>query len=103
MNAQEAIETIWEYMHLHHKLEKADAIFVLGSRDIRTAAYAAKLWLDGWAPFLVCSGSGNIHSDKPGGECFIGTTEAEVFAKIAIEMGVPKKAILIENKSQNTG
>jgi len=30
-------------------------------------------------------------------------TEAELFAKIATEKGVPEKAILIENKSTNTG
>lgn len=29
--------------------------------------------------------------------------EAEKFAKIAIEMGIPKEKILIENKSTNTG
>ncbi|MEX0917048.1 MAG: YdcF family protein [Candidatus Paceibacterota bacterium] len=31
------------------------------------------------------------------------STEAEVFADIAREKGVPDGAILIENKSQNTG
>ena len=30
-------------------------------------------------------------------------TEADLFAAIAIKMGVPKNAILIENKSTNTG
>lgn len=103
MTKDQAIETIWEYMHLHQTLQKADAILVLGNRDIRVAERAAQLWLDGWAPYLVCSGSGNIHNDKPGREQFVGSTEAEVFAAKAIEMGVPKDAIIVENQSQNTG
>ena len=90
-------------MHLNQKLEKADAILVLGNRDIRVGEYAAKLWLDDWAPYLICAGSGNIHNNKPGREQFVGTTEAEVFANLAIKLGVPKRSVLIENKSQNTG
>jgi len=103
MTKDHAIQTIWEYMHLHHTLKKADAIIVLGGRDIRVGAHAAQLWLDGWAPYLVCSGSGNIHNDKPGREQFVGSTEAEVFAAKAISMGVPESAIIVENQSQNTG
>jgi uncharacterized SAM-binding protein YcdF (DUF218 family) len=90
-------------MLLHHTLEKADIILTLGSHDIRVAEYSAKLWLDGWAPLLVCSGSGTVHRDNPAWGNFIGTTEAEAFAEVAIKMGVPKDAILIENASQNTG
>ena len=103
MTKDQAITTIWDYTHLHHELEKADAILVLGNRDIRVGAYAAQLWLDGWAPYLICAGSGNIHNDKPGREQFVGSTEADMFAAIAIDMGVPESAIMIENKSQNTG
>lgn len=103
MDKATAIQTVWDYMHMHHELKKADAILVLGNRDIRVGEYAAQLWLDGWAPYLICAGSGDIHNGKPGREKFIGTTEAEVFARLAIEMGVPEESILIENKSQNTG
>lgn len=90
-------------MHMNHKLQKADVIFVLGSRDVRVAEYAARLYLDGWAPVILFSGSGDIHNHEPGREKFVGTTEAEVFANIAQEKGVPKASIFIENKSQNTG
>lgn len=86
-----------------HQLKKADVIFVLGSRDTRVAEYATQLYLDGWAPFILFSGSGDIHNHKPGREKFMGSTEAEVFADIARKEGVLDKAILIENKSQNTG
>lgn len=88
---------------MNHELKKADVIVVLGSSDIRVAEYAADLFLDEWAPCILFSGSGDIHNDKPGREQFKGSTEAEVFAEIAKNRGVPEEAILIENKSQNTG
>lgn len=100
-STDELARIIWEYHLMHQKLEKADCILVLGSNDLRVAEYAAKLFLDGWAPLLVCSG-GVAHKsdllatgwDKP---------EGEVFADIAMKMGVPKEKILIENQSTNTG
>ncbi len=90
-------------MRLGHELKKADAIVVLGNRDIRVAEYAAKLFLDVWAPVILFSGSGDVHNHKPGRERFINSTEAEVFASVARKMGVPEESILIEDKSQNTG
>lgn len=103
MTKDKAINLIWDYMHINHQLKKADVIFVLGNRDIRVAQYAAQLYLEGWAPLVLLSGSGDIHNDKPGRENFIGSTEAEVFAEILKDKGVPDEAIFIENKSQNTG
>ena len=103
MTTEIAAQKIWDYMLMRQDLEKSDVIFVLGNRDTRVAEYAAKLYLDGWAPFVLCAGSGSIHNHKPGRERFIGTTEAELFASIAIEKGVPKEKIIIENASQNTG
>lgn len=103
MNTNEAIRIVWDYMHMDHSLKKADAIMALGSYDIRVAEYSAKLWLDGWAPYLICAGSGTIHSDSAVWQGFVGSTEAQVFADIARKAGVPQNAILIENKSQNTG
>ncbi len=103
MEKQEALTLIWEYMLLHHDLEKADAIFVLGSHDVRVGEYAAQLWLDGWAPYLICAGSGTVHKDNPAWGDFLGSTEADIFADIARRKGVPDEFILIENKSQNTG
>lgn len=89
-------------MLMHQALKKADVIIVLGNRDTRMARHAAQLYLDGWAPLLLCSGSGTIHNHLPKRKYFVGTTEAEVFAKIAIEMGVPADKIIIENESQTT-
>ena len=89
---------IWSYHKLGHPLEQADAILVLCSHDTVVAERGAQLYLDGWAPLLFFSGGlGSITSrlwEEP---------EANQFARIAIGMGVPDDAILIENRSTNTG
>src|SRR5215213_9991235 len=89
---------LWEYHHLNHTLQKSDCIFVLGSHDLRVADRGAELYLEGWAPVLIFSGGlGNVTKG-------IWTeTEAEKFANIAMKRGVSEKAIIIENKSTNTG
>ena len=91
-------EKIWDYHHMGHQLQKSDCILVLGSHDLRVAERGAELYLQGWAPLLIFSGGlGNFTSgvwNEP---------EADKFASIAMEMGVPEHAILIENKSTNSG
>jgi uncharacterized SAM-binding protein YcdF (DUF218 family) len=89
---------LWDYHHMNHPLEKAEVILVLGSHDFRVAERGAALWLQGWAPLIVFSGGlGNLtqHIWKE--------SEADQFARIAIGLGVPPEAILVENKSTNTG
>lgn len=100
-HVDELAEIIWNYHLMHHQLEKADCIFVLGSHDPNTAEYAVDLFFDGWAPCLLFSG-GTIHpagilkNDAP-------KSEAESFHDIAVKRGVPKAKIIIENRSTNTG
>lgn len=91
-------QKLWDYHHMHHPIEKADCILVLGSHDLRVADRAAQLYFEGWAPLIIFSGGlGNLTKDM------WTETEAEQFAAIAIKTGVPKEAILVENKSTNTG
>ena len=91
-------QMIWDYHHVNHYLEKSDFVLVLGSHDTRVAVRAAELWLQGWAPLVIFSGGLGRLTEGMWTE-----TEADKFARIAIEMGVPEDAILIENKSTNTG
>jgi uncharacterized SAM-binding protein YcdF (DUF218 family) len=89
---------LWDYHHMHHALEKADCILVLGSHDLRVAECAAQLYFEGWAPMIIFSGGlGNFTKDM------WTETEADLFAAIAMSMGVPAEAIFVENKSTNTG
>ncbi|KAA9039490.1 YdcF family protein [Ginsengibacter hankyongi] len=91
-------QILWDYHHMNHQLEKSDCILALGSHDLRVAERAAELYLEGWAPFIIMSGGlGNFTKEtwtEP---------EADQFAAIAIQKGVPEQHILIENKSTNTG
>jgi len=89
---------LWDYHHINNQLEKSDCILVLGSHDVRVAERAAELFLAGWAPLLIFSGGLGRLTEGVWSEA-----EADLFAKIAIEKGVPRKAILVENKSSNTG
>jgi uncharacterized SAM-binding protein YcdF (DUF218 family) len=86
--------TVWDY----HHVGKADCIFVLGSHDTRVAERGAELYLAGWAPLVLMSGGlGSLTSGmwtRP---------EAEVFADMALGMGVPRDALLLESRSTNTG
>ena len=91
-------QIIWDYHHLNHTLEKSDLILALGSNDIRVAEYAADLYLQGFAPLLMFSGNvGALTKDQ------FTKPEAEVFADVARQKGVPESAIILEPESTNTG
>jgi uncharacterized SAM-binding protein YcdF (DUF218 family) len=94
----ELATTLWDYHHMKHALKKCDCILVLGSHDLRVAERGAELYLQGYAPIIIFSGGLGRLTEHMWRE-----TEAEQFARIAIEKGVPKQSILIENKSTNTG
>jgi uncharacterized SAM-binding protein YcdF (DUF218 family) len=89
---------LWNYHQVNHTLAKADCILALGSHDLRVADRAAELYLQGWAPVVVMSGGLGNFTQEMWTE-----SEADKFAAIAIRKGVPESAILIENKSTNTG
>jgi len=94
----ELAQRIWDYHHLNHKLEKCGIILALGSNDLRVAAYAAELYLQGWAPRLMFSGNTGAFTRG-----VFARSEAETFAAIALEKGVPEESLLIEPESTNTG
>ncbi|KAH9905683.1 DUF218 domain-containing protein [Xylariomycetidae sp. FL2044] len=92
-------ETLYTYHRLQMPIDrKADAVFCLCSLDTRVVGRAAQLFLDGLGDFLIFSGGSGVLTqnrfDKP---------EAEVFAGIARQMGVPDDKLLIEPRSTNTG
>ena len=91
-------EKVWQYHQLNHALTHADAILVLCSHDTAVAARGAELYLQGWAPLLIFSGGLGAITKHLWTE-----PEAERFARIAIEMGVPRSSILTETRSTNTG
>ena len=92
------VETVWRYHLLGHELAKADAILVLCSHDTAVAERGAELFLAGWGPLLIFSGGQGAITSRLWQQ-----PEADLFAGIAVEKGVPRDAILIENQSTNTG
>jgi uncharacterized SAM-binding protein YcdF (DUF218 family) len=91
-------QILWDYNRLGQQPKKVDVILALGSTDSRVAERAGQLFLEGFAPLLVMSGGlGRFSKDQ------FKKSEAELFAEIAIKMGVHKDKILIESRSSNTG
>lgn len=91
-------ETLWNYHLLKHQIAKSDAIMVLCSHDERVAERGAQLFFEGWAPLLIFSGGQGAITKQLWDE-----PEAQRFARIATEMGVPRASILVESASTNTG
>ncbi len=97
-NVLQWAQTLWNYHQMQHRLAPSDCILALGSHDTRVAERAAEIYLQGWAPLLIFSGGL--------GRLTVGNwaqSEADLFAQIAVEKGVPERNILIENQSTNTG
>lgn len=94
-------QTVWSYLSLTHPLQRADVLLVLGSHDLRVADYAAEVFTQDYAPLVVISG-GVAHKDdllETGWE----HSEAEVFAGVMANKGVPEEVMLLEKEAQNTG
>jgi uncharacterized SAM-binding protein YcdF (DUF218 family) len=89
---------VWDYHLVRHPLRRSDCIIALGSHDTRVAEWAAEVFLEGWAPLLVCSG----HLGALTGGTWT-RSEAEVFAEVAVARGVPRERVLLEDRSTNTG
>ncbi|KAK7435029.1 hypothetical protein CaCOL14_000007 [Colletotrichum acutatum] len=91
-------EIVYEYHRMHMAVSPAKAIFCLCSLDTRVATRAAQLFLAGYGEYLIYSGgSGKLTENR------FTKPEAEMFAGIARELGVPADKIIVEPNSSNTG
>ena len=91
-------EAVYNFLSGGPSASRADNILAAGSHDLRAAEHAAKLYLEGAAPLIICSGGF--------GKMTAGTfprPEGELFAERCMELGVSAEAILVENRSTNTG
>jgi hypothetical protein len=100
-NIDHYAQLLYDYHFLKQDLQKSDCIFVLGSHDPSVADYAAQLYHEGFADYIIFSG-GVV---RPIGELRNATpkSEAEAFFDIAVGHGVPAEAIILENEATNTG
>jgi uncharacterized SAM-binding protein YcdF (DUF218 family) len=94
---RETARIIWDFLKVDMPLIKSDGILIFGSNDLRVPEYAARLYHEKWAPWICPSGgvgrlTYNLYH-KP---------EAEAFAEVLRNAGVPDNAIYIESKATNT-
>ena len=90
-------KVLWNYCKLNLEIRKADIILGLGSHDLLVAERASDLYLKGYANKIIFSGGlGKITSK------LWHIAEADKFAEIALNKGVPQSSILIENRSETT-
>lgn len=98
MNIDYYAKILWNYHKLNEKVEKCDIILGFGSHDLHVAKRCAELFLSGYGEMIIFTGGfGRITKD------LWHMTESEKFTKIALDIGVPKDKIIIENQATNTG
>lgn len=103
------ISDISDYIFVSDTPQKVDAIFLPGGSYPELPEYAAELFHEGYARFLVPSGGISIKHDKWKGvsskaEIYTANynSDCEFFTDVLIKSGVPKDAIICENQAQHT-
>ena len=97
MNDLRSLQVLWDYLSLHQIPGKADCILGFGNFNTNIARRAAQLYHQGLAPKILFTGGLGRNT-----EGLLPEPEAVRFAKVAMECGVPREDILIEDKSTNT-
>lgn len=97
MDFLEPLQTVWDYLGMHQTPEQADVIVGFGNFNTNIARRAAELYRQGLAPVVLFTGGLGRNT-----EGLLPEPEAVRFARVAMECGVPEKAILLEPESTNT-
>ncbi|MFA4955040.1 MAG: YdcF family protein [Patescibacteria group bacterium] len=95
---QGAAQTIWDFLLVSEPIEKAEAIFVFGSNNMRVPAHAVALFNQGLAPLILVSG--NAPRLK---KAIFSKPEAVVFTDALRQAGIAASSILLETQATNTG
>ena len=97
MDFLKPLQVIWDYLGMHQQPEKADVIVGFGNFNTDIARRAAELYHQGYATKILFTGGLGRNT-----EGLLPEPEAVRFARVAMECGVPKEDILLEDKSANT-
>ena len=95
--ALKPLQVLWDYLGMHQKPERADIIVGFGNFNDNIARRAAELYHQGMAPKVLFSGGLGRNTSN-----LFTEAEAERFARVAMECGVPEHSIIKEDKSTNT-
>lgn len=110
MGAERFIRAVTEFIFVQDAPEKADVIFIPGSRKVEHAIRAAELYRAGYAPYVLPSGRFTIargyflelpeplRSEYPGAF----ETEWHFLKTVLMKHGVPESAILREDQATYT-
>lgn len=103
------IDDITEFIFVSDEPEKSDAIFLPGGSHPYQPEYAAKLYKEGFAKWIIPSGGISVKSDKWHGvrekaDVYYGDyhSDCEFFTDVLVKNGVPSSAIIGEDKSGHT-
>lgn len=106
---QDFIKEAGDYIFQEDKIEKADIIFVPGNGYPQMAEQAAKLYHEGYAPYILPSGRysilvGHFIGVQAKPDIYNGDyeTEWEFLKDVLMKNGVPESAILKEDQSTFT-
>lgn len=91
------LKVLWDYMRLDMELRPADCVIGFGCVNDTIPVRCAQLYRDGYAPKVLFTGGLGRNTLGRWTQ-----TEAERFAAIAVELGVPERAILLEDRSANS-
>jgi FMN phosphatase YigB (HAD superfamily) len=84
---------VYDYLAEEDKLSRADFIFVFGSKGSYRVKKAIELHKDGLGEKIIFSGHVPSYADKSA------KPEAEIFAQLAADAGIPENAIMVEPES----
>ena len=91
------LSILWNYMCLNQQVKPAACIIGFGCINDDIALRCAQLYHAGYAPKILFTGGLGRNTLGRWAK-----SEAERFADIAIAHGVPREAIILENKSTNS-
>ncbi len=103
------IRDISDFIFISDEPSKSDAIFLPGGSHPAQPEYAAELYRNGYAKYLIPSGGVSVKRDEWPGvkakrDIYAGDyqTDCEFFTDVLLKNGVPASAIIGENKSGHT-
>lgn len=106
---QEFLNQITEFVFPEDELQKADIIFIPGNRYPHMAEKAAKLWHQGYAPYIMPSGKWSILEERFEGvlekkDKYRGAyqSEWEFLKDVLVKNNVPEEVILQEDQASYT-
>lgn len=91
------LQVLWDYLCLNTEPRQADCIVGFGNFNDNIARRAAELYHRGYAPKILFTGGQGRNTLG-----ILKETEADRFARVAIECGVPDADIIREDKATNT-